>query len=165
MPESFQNKVQHLIDKLEIHPLNKWSNPNTKLSSDLWGGLFIGEFEGDHYLIDTQGYEYARYATKLNKSSGVSEKDDSKKKDKSSVEDEYFEMPLSNVEKAKAKEFQKLSLHEVQLRTRNPQHWGDTITIAARAELNRRERIYTKMSGDERSKSPEDYYYTRRIKK
>jgi hypothetical protein len=67
MPESFQNKIQHLIDKLEVRQLNKWSNPNSQLSSDLWGGLFVGEFEGDRYLIDTQGYEYARYAVKLNK--------------------------------------------------------------------------------------------------
>ena len=41
----------------------------------------------------------------------------------------------------KAIEFQKLSDEELEKRTRNPQHWGGTITRAARAEKKRRESL------------------------
>lgn len=66
LPKRKQELIQKYLDKLEIHPLPT-SSPTDNLPDNLKGGVFIGTSPtGAHFFIDTQGYDYARYVTKLN---------------------------------------------------------------------------------------------------
>lgn len=64
LPKNIQDNIQPYLDKLEVHPIST-PRPTANLPEELRGGVFIGSLNGEHYLIDTQGYDYARYVTKL----------------------------------------------------------------------------------------------------
>jgi hypothetical protein len=61
------DRIKPILDKLETYDITFLEKDDflDTLKPHLADGFFIGDHNGDKYLIDTQGYDYARYTVKL----------------------------------------------------------------------------------------------------